>query len=134
MGDTIVTGRTLALGCAALCALAGPYACQEYGSDLLTSGRDASGGASGLGGGDAAPDVSTGGSGAADAGPFWQRESETGCLTEGRPTAEQRPAAGSAAVLDDIYLAMSRIRLGSTADDPPLTPDDKAWQSLGFRS
>jgi hypothetical protein len=66
-------------------------------------------------------------------GPWWPYINDHGCASAGVPARSDRPAASDVgADLPPIYLALSRLRLGTAKDDPALTPDDNAWQDIGF--
>jgi len=65
--------------------------------------------------------------------PWWTSTNSHGCLTAGLPKESDRPAASDPGPdLPPIYLAMSRLREGSTGNDPALTPDFNAWKDIGF--
>jgi hypothetical protein len=66
-------------------------------------------------------------------GPWWPYTNTHGCMSAGVPVRTDRPEASDpGADLPPIYLAVSRLRMGTTKDDQPLTPDDNAWQEIGF--
>lgn len=66
-------------------------------------------------------------------GPWWPYTNAHGCASAGVPARSDRPAASDVGTdLPPIYLAVSRLRLGTAKDDPQLTPDDNAWQDIGF--
>ncbi|MET0592815.1 MAG: hypothetical protein ABW133_08960 [Polyangiaceae bacterium] len=83
-----------------------------------------------------APEVDTGtdtGRDGGPTGPWWPYTNTHGCTSAGVPVRTDRPAASdTGADLPPIYLAVSRLRAGTTKDDGPLTPDDNAWQDIGF--
>jgi hypothetical protein len=66
--------------------------------------------------------------------PWWHFTTEAGCLAEGIPTAADRPAMSdpSSGELNPIYLAVTRLLLGTGIDDKTNTQDLNAWQNLGF--
>jgi hypothetical protein len=84
--------------------------------------------------GDGGFDVDSGGRGdAGPTGPWWPYTNEHGCASAGVPVRNDRPGASDPGNdLPPIYVALSRLRAGTTRDDPPLTPDDLAWQEIGF--
>ena len=66
-------------------------------------------------------------------GPWWPYTNQHGCASAGLPARSDRPAASDpGSDLQPIYLAISRLRMGTTKDDLALTPDDNAWQDIGF--
>jgi hypothetical protein len=84
---------------------------------------------------DAAVDtpVDSRGRDAGPTGPWWPYTNAHGCASAGVPARSDRPAESDpGADLPPIYLALSRLRAGTTKDDGPLTPDDNAWQDIGF--
>jgi hypothetical protein len=91
--------------------------CNVYTDALLVSGDAGDAGADG-------PDA-TGGIG------WWSGPGSTDhCYSAGVPTTADRPAAGSAATVPPIYLALTAMRLGSL--DPNDKPSTTAWQDIGF--
>ena len=66
-------------------------------------------------------------------GPWWPYTNQHGCASAGVPARADRPAASDPGTdLPPIYLAVSKLRAGTTKDDPQHTPDDNAWQDIGF--
>jgi hypothetical protein len=83
--------------------------------------------------GDGAFDVDSGRFDGGPTGPWWPYTNSHGCASAGVPTNTDRPAASDPGNdLPPIYVALSRLRTGTTKDDPPLTPDDFAWEDIGF--
>jgi hypothetical protein len=83
--------------------------------------------------GDGQFDVDAGGRDGGPTGPWWPYTNQHGCASAGVPARIDRPAfSDPGSDLPPIYLALSRLRAGTTKDDPPLTPDDFAWQDVGF--
>jgi hypothetical protein len=80
------------------------------------------------------PDVGdSGGRDGGPLGPWWPYTNQHGCASAGIPTRNDRPAASDPGPdLSPIYFAVSRLRAGTTKDDAALTPDDNAWQDIGF--
>ena len=86
--------------------------------------------ASDASGGDA---VDSGGRDGGPLGPWWPYTNAHGCASAGVPERSDRPAASDPGPdLPPIYVAVSRLRSGITKDDLALTPDDNAWQDIGF--
>ena len=109
--------------------------------ELESDGGSGSAGASGGGGIDASAGAGgsagqTAGAGGADAAPgenWWAYTTPEECESAGVPENADRPTTGgTGSELAPIYLATTRMRFGSAADDPPLSPDENAWKDLGF--
>jgi hypothetical protein len=66
-------------------------------------------------------------------GPWWPYTNAHGCASAGVPARTDRPLASDpGADLPPIYVAVSRLRAGTTKDDQAHTPDDNAWLEIGF--
>ena len=66
-------------------------------------------------------------------GPWWPYTNKYGCASAGVPQRNDRPEMSDpGADLPPIYVAFTRLRAGTTKDDMALTPDDNAWQDVGF--
>ena len=101
---------------------AGSGAAGAAGADAGVGGAAGGGGMAGSAGADAGP-----------TGPWWPDVTADGCQSEGVPTTMDRPGASDpGSSVAPIYLAMSRMRFGSAADDDELSPDMTAWASIGF--
>jgi hypothetical protein len=79
------------------------------------------------GGGSGSPAASS--SGGTGLG-FWSGPNQDGCLSASYPTSDQRPAPGDTTEIPPIYLAISRLWLGSQNLSGQL--DKNAWQDFGF--
>jgi hypothetical protein len=75
----------------------------------------------------------SGGRDAGPLGPWWPYTNERGCASAGLPARGDRPAESDpGAELPPIYFAVSKLRAGTTKDDISHTPDENAWQEIGF--
>ena len=78
-------------------------------------------------------DADSGGRDGGPLGPWWPYTNERGCASQGVPVRNDRPVVSDPGNdLPPIYLAVSRLRAGTTKDDQAHTPDDNAWQDIGF--
>ncbi len=106
----------------------------RFGGDGSVDGiisADATDVVSGEGGGG---DADSGGkSDGGPTGPWWPYTNSHGCASAGVPARTDRPVVSDpGADLPPLYVALSRLRIGTAKDDPPLTPDENAWQDIGF--
>jgi hypothetical protein len=97
------------------------------------------GGQGGSAGGDASVDSgdAAGGTGGGPCtgplGPWWRYTNSDQCESEGVPSSADRPSLScDGASIAPFFVAMTRIRFGNANDDPALTPNDDAWQEIGF--
>lgn len=75
--------------------------------------------------GDAAPPIPTG----AGVG-WWSGTGDNGCFSAGHPKPSDRPAPTSPADIGPVYVAITKLRLGS--QDPSGTLDENAWKKIGL--
>jgi len=123
--------------------------CDIYDESLLTeTNTNEPGGAAGAAGtAGGAGGAGTAGSAGGGGDYFWNRtnacpldgtevlscgDSGEGCASEGKPSSEYRLDTDPAESERPFYIGMTRIRLGSVNDDVELSPNDDAWETIGF--